>query len=86
MIDLSTPQALVAHDFMRHKGLGHLTPQDVDKIEDQPCWYFYYQLPEGDLELEVYYDAEDREWDCKVTTFTKPRERAGWRIPPGRAG
>lgn len=73
MIDLSTPQGRVAQDFMRHKGLGHFAPHDVDKIEDQPCWYFYYDLPDGHLELEVYYDDVDMEWECSVTTFTRQR-------------
>lgn len=68
-IDLTTPQAVVAQLFMAHKGLD-LEPYDMEKLDGQPCWYFYYELPEGDLELEVYYDHETREWDTTVTTFT----------------
>jgi hypothetical protein len=70
MIDMSTPQGRVAQQFMDHKGLGHLRPCDVDKLEDQPCWYFYYELPEGELELEVYWDHNDGTWETMVTTFT----------------
>lgn len=64
-----TPQGLVAQQFMEHKGLGHLEPFDIEKLDDQPCWYFCYQLPEGVLELEVYYDP-DEQWKVTVTTFT----------------
>lgn len=67
-IDLSTPQAVAAQHFMKHKGLGHLTPFDIDQLEDQPCWYFYYELPEGELELEVFWDERDG-WECQVVTF-----------------
>ena len=70
MIDMAaTPQGRVAQLFMEHKGLGHLQPYDIEKVEDEPCWYFYYELPEGDLELEVYWDPSDG-WDTQVSTFT----------------
>lgn len=67
MIDQTTPQARVAQQFMEHKGLGYVRPYDVDKLDGQPCWYFYYDLPEGDLELEVFWDGEI--WQTKVTSF-----------------
>ena len=69
MIDMSTPQARVAQQFMDHKGLGHLEPNGIEELEDQPCWYFYYMLPEGDLELEVFWDEREG-WQVTVTTFT----------------
>jgi hypothetical protein len=69
-IDLSTPQAQAAEHFMRHKGLGNLRPHDVEQLEDQPCWYFYYELPEGELELEVAYEVGEG-WECMVTTFKR---------------
>lgn len=69
MIDMSTPQGRVAQQFMDHKGLGTFQPLEVEKLEDQPCWYFYYQLPEGDLELEVSWEYPEG-WEVLVTTFT----------------
>jgi len=68
-VDLTTPQALVAGQFMEHKGYGDIEPYGVDKLDGQPCWYFYYRLPEGRLELEVAYDRIEREWSVLVTTF-----------------
>jgi hypothetical protein len=64
----ATPQARIAHLFMEHKGLGSIEPYDVEQVEGARCWYFYYQLPEGKLELEVTY--EDDEWQTNVTSFT----------------
>lgn len=69
MIDLSTPQAQIAQHFMREtKGLD-VTPYDVEKLELLPCWYFYYELPQGDLELEVFFDEPDDDWKVAVTAF-----------------
>lgn len=65
--DSAAPQARVAKLFMDHKGLGHIEPYRVERVEGEPCWYFYYKLPEGDLELEVSW--EDGEWMTTVTSF-----------------
>lgn len=67
-IDMTTPQGRVAQQYMNHKGLGGWKPVEVDKIEGTPCWYFVYELPEGDLELEVYWEQD--EWKVNVSTFT----------------
>ena len=69
-VDTTTPQALAAQEFMRRKGLGSLVPFDVEKLDDMPCWYFYYDLPEGELELEVFWSPEDG-WETMVTTFNR---------------
>lgn len=66
-MDEQTPQGLAAQQFMEHKGLGHLRPYDVEAVDDQPCWYFYYELPEGVLELEVYWNGNA--WETCVYTF-----------------
>lgn len=66
--DAETPQARAAQLFMDHKGLGEIKPYRDEKIEDEYCWYFYYRLPEGTLELEVAW--EDDEWNTTVTSFT----------------
>jgi hypothetical protein len=62
-----TPQGRVAQLFMEHKGLGEIEPYDIEQVEGESCWYFYYRLPEGKLELEVSW--EDGEWDTLVTSF-----------------
>lgn len=74
MIDMTTPQGRVAQHFMDRKGLGHFKPVDVEQLDDQPCWYFLYEMPDGTLELEVFYDAERMEWECVVSTFTPPEK------------
>lgn len=67
-IDLKTPQARIAQDFMARKGYKRIKPSAVEKLDDQSCWYFYYELPEGHLELEVSYAGG--EWNTLVTLFT----------------
>ena len=69
-MDHDTPQAKAARLFMQHKGLGGLKPFDFDKLDNQPCWYFYYNLPEGKLELEVSWDPAAG-WTTCVTTFNR---------------
>jgi hypothetical protein len=67
-VDLTTPQAQIAQHFMQHKGI-EVEPHDVEQLHGQPCWYFYYQLPQGELELEVAYDAGRDDWNVSVTCF-----------------
>lgn len=62
------PESRVAQLFMEHKGLGNIAPYHVEQVEGETCWYFYYQLPEGKLELEVSW--ENGEWETTVTSFT----------------
>lgn len=47
-------------EYMRHKGYGHLSPVGVSRLDDQPCWYFLYELEDGEVEIEVVF--EDGEW------------------------
>lgn len=69
MIDLTTPQAQIAQHFMREtKGIS-ISPHDVEKLDDQLCWYFYYTLPQGELELEVFYGEDVDDWFVTVTAF-----------------
>lgn len=53
---------------MEHKGYPGIEPFDVQHLDGKPCWYFIYQLPEGTLELEVFWNG--RAWETTVTTFT----------------
>lgn len=70
MIDLTTPQAVIAQHFMREvKGIRNALPHDVEQLEEQPCWYFYYSLPQGELELEVCWNDEADDWETTVTAF-----------------
>lgn len=69
-MNLDSPEAQIAQHFMREtKGIRDAEPYDVDKLDDQPCWYFYYELPQGKLELEVFYDALIDDWKVSVTAF-----------------
>ena len=66
-VDLRTREAKAAQDFMAYKGYPNIRPLGQISIEDDECWYFYYQLPEGVLELEVF--VEGGEYQRKVSLF-----------------
>lgn len=69
-IDLTTPQAQVAQFFMCDtKGLD-IRPHAVEKVDDQPCWYFYYDVDGNELELEVFFDAKLDDWTTVVTCIS----------------
>lgn len=81
--DESSPQYEAAALFMSHKGLAGARPYDVDKLDDVPCWYFYYNLDDGLLELEVFWDRNGERWETTVTSFTQRDNRASG-VPAGR--
>lgn len=54
---------------MRRKGYDDLRPIHYQKVVDQDVWYYYYDLEEGLLELEVEIGAWDVEGNAKVTAF-----------------
>jgi hypothetical protein len=58
----------VAQYYMRHKGYPDVRPFRIEKLRETPCWYFYYDLPEGELELEVFWNSTD--WEAMVTCFS----------------
>ena len=62
------PEYEAARLYMEHKGYPDIEPVEVDPLEDQPCWYFIYELTEGTLELEVFWNGQ--EWETTVTSFT----------------
>ena len=62
-----------AAEFMRQKGYPKADPHDVEKIEDLDVWYFYYDLPEGTLELEVEWNGVD--WIWGVMNFIHFRDQ-----------
>lgn len=51
--DLRTRETKSAQEYMAHKGYPELKPRAVIPVEGDECWYFYYQLPNHLLELEV---------------------------------
>jgi len=51
-------QEQIARDFIQERGYAGFEPVDVTKVEGEHCWYFYYELPDGDLELEVSWSSE----------------------------
>lgn len=53
---------------MKRKGYN-LRPVHFQKILDQDVWYYYYDLDEGLLELEVEQGPWDNEGIAKVTAF-----------------
>jgi len=52
-----------AAEFMRHKGYGDAQPVLIEEDEDDYIWYFFYELDEGTLELEVEWSGSKWFWD-----------------------
>ena len=73
--DLRTKEARAAQEFMTKKGYEEIRPLGVVSVQDDACWYFYYRLPEGVLELEVTWEPDGRRYDRRVTTFLTDPER-----------
>jgi hypothetical protein len=72
--DLRTKEAKAAQDFMWKKGYPEIRPLGVVQVESQPCWYYYYELPEGVLELEVSEEPDCR-YNRRVSAFVTDPER-----------
>lgn len=53
---------------MRKKGY-EIRPIHSVKISEQPVWYYYYDLPEGLLELEVELNGWKEDGSTRVTAF-----------------
>lgn len=63
-----------ASEFMRHKGYGDARPARIETVEDESnLWYFFYDLAEGTLELEVEWTGEKWSWD--VMGFVHNQEK-----------
>lgn len=73
--DLRSRESRAAQDFMLKKGYPEIRPLGVINIPDDSCWYFYYRLPEGVLELEVIGEPDGRRFTRKVSTFITDPER-----------
>lgn len=68
--DPNDPFTLVAQEFMARKGYTDVYPVEVEPLdEDANCQYFYYELDDSDLELEVSWDPKTGNWDTMVTAF-----------------
>lgn len=69
-VDPTDPFTLVAQEFMERKGYKDVFPAEVEPLEGDPdCQYFYYELDDGDLELEVSWNPKSGTWDTLVTAF-----------------
>lgn len=66
-----SPQDQAARQFMEQRGY-HVSPVSVERVENDYCWYFYYELADGDLELEVSWDSQNG-WRATVTDFALDR-------------
>lgn len=66
--DLRTRHAKAAQAYLKRKGYDDPRPHGVIPIEDDQCWYFYYELPDGNLELEVAFDGD---WKFRASSFSR---------------
>ena len=63
-----------ASEFMRHKGYGGAQPIATEEPEPGR-WYFFYELREGTLELEVEWTGSKWSWD--VMDFVHHQDKGG---------
>jgi hypothetical protein len=73
--DLRTRHAKVAQEYMAGKGYPSIRPLGLHAVEGDECWYFYYQLPEGLLELEVFFEPTSNKYRRRVAAFLTDRAR-----------
>lgn len=66
--DTESPEYEVAAWYMRRKGLSRVPIKRVIRVATY-CWYFYYDVDGGELELEVEWDPDSEEWDAKSTAY-----------------
>lgn len=60
---------------MSRKGYEGLRPLGVLPVDGDPCWYFYYYLPEGSLlELEVSLDPDGVRFTKYVTSHVTDQD------------
>lgn len=71
-----------AAEFMRHKGYGSVTPVEIEEVEGIDVWYFYYDLAEGALELEVEWDGS--KWLWGVMDFVHHQDKGETLVGSGR--
>lgn len=72
--DMRTRHAKTAQEFMSDKGYPDIRPVGVTQVEEDECWYYYYHLPEGLLELEVFQQNDDRRYHRRVTAFVTDKQ------------
>ena len=54
---------------MARKGYPDLAASDVEHDEGSVVWLYIYQLPEGELSLEVRWRRRNRSWSVQVWDF-----------------
>lgn len=60
---------------MSAKGYPHIRPVSVAPVQNDTCWYYYYDLPEGLLEVEVVQDEKAQVNSHRVTAFVTDKAR-----------
>lgn len=81
-VDLRTREAKSAQEYMTKKGYEEIRPLGMVSVEDGDCWYFYYKLPEGVLELEVVWESDTQRFSRQVATFITDPERVQELLSP----
>lgn len=63
------PEQVAAQAFMQLKGFPDAEARNMIRVEDQYCWYFYYDIEdEGEIELEVSWSESDG-WSTMISSF-----------------
>lgn len=71
--DPSAAHVRSAQGYMRAKGFGGVLPLGLlDGGEN--CWYVYYDIPDGLLEIEVSYTPSDGAYTRRVSGVTMDAE------------
>lgn len=62
------PHLMAAAEFMARKGRPDATPEAVEKVDGEYCWYLDYELYDGHLTLRVRW-SQLRGWSVTVWDF-----------------
>lgn len=60
---------------MTKKGYADIRPVGVTSVEDDTCWYYYYAVPQGIIELEVIQEGPTQRFSRQVTAFVTDLEQ-----------
>jgi hypothetical protein len=72
--DIDAKPTRVAQNFMRIKGYPEIKPLGMVEV-NETCWYYYYELPEGILELEVLFREDTRKFTRGVSSLIDNTEK-----------
>lgn len=80
-VDLRTPHAKVAQRYMQIKGFRNVRPIGVTE-NGAGSWYYYYEISDGLLELEVDHDPTSDSFSRTVTALITDPEQIRDRLGP----